>query len=144
MNNLRRLREARGLTQGKLAKLADIGQSQISKFERTLAMPRLLRTKENLARIFGCSIKAIFPDHVDEQPAKPVLFKSSVHENPTAAASEIRTCKWCGVHYRSANEVKIMMGDRVLKVYGHMGCLEQDVRTDGMAEWIVKKRGSPR
>jgi hypothetical protein len=37
--------------------------------------------------------------------------------------------------------VKIVVGENTIRTYGHLSCLEQDVRTDGLE---LKKRGVPR
>jgi transcriptional regulator with XRE-family HTH domain len=61
MNRLKYWREARGLGQGKLAKLSGVAQSTISYIEMGQVSPSV-RTMEKLARALGVSISALLDD----------------------------------------------------------------------------------
>jgi transcriptional regulator with XRE-family HTH domain len=165
MNRLREIRELKGLKQITLASLSGIAQSEISRIERLGITPRNESKRSKLAKALEVSVGRLFPDDVgapagDPLPPKRVLLRSSRFDDYVPAAKKrprdpfndepakpepvamTRTvCRWCGMQYRAENEVKIMVGPNVIKTYGHLPCLEQDVRTDGLE---LKKRHTPR
>lgn len=165
MNRLREIREVKGLKQAALAALSGIAQPEISRIERLGFTPRNEAKRMNLARALEVPPGRLFPDPVgppagDPLPSKRRLFKSSRYDKyepppkkkprdpfddepakPEPVAMTRTVCPWCGMQYRIENEVKIMVGPNVIKTYGHLGCLEQDVRTDGLE---LKKRCVPR
>jgi transcriptional regulator with XRE-family HTH domain len=157
MNRLREIREIKGFSQADLAAAAGVGQSDISRIERTGNTPRKKGMRTKLAAALKVRAGRLFPDDVgapagEPLPPKRVLFKSSEYADyrpETSAAPAPQEpipmtraiCGWCGMQYNVANEVKILVGENKIKSYGHLSCLEQDVRTDGLE---LKKRGVPR
>lgn len=157
MNRLREIREVKGFSQADLAAAAGVGQSDISRIERTGNTPRKKAMRMKLAAALNVRSKRLFPDDVgapagEPLPPKRVLFKSSEYadyrpETSTWPAPQEpipmtrAICGWCGMQYSVANEVKILVGENKIKSYGHLSCLEQDLRTDGLE---LKKRGVPR
>lgn len=159
MNRMREIREQLGIKQGRVAQVAGISQSEISRLERSGITPRSPLKRARIAKALQSNVAVIFPDPVgtelgDPLPPRRQLFKSSQYEayvpqrpgaeEAVAPAEPVRMtrtiCRWCGIKYSPENEVKIMRGDVVIKTYGHLSCLEQDVRTDGLE---LKKRGRP-
>ena len=163
MNRLREIREIKGFSQADLAAAAGVGQSDISRIERTGSTPRKRAMRTKLAAALKVRPTRLFPDDVgapagEPLPPKRTLFKSSEYTDyrPGASAepagdepaptrysllksgTENKVCGWCGMNYFVVNEVRITVGEKIVKTYGHLGCLEQDVRTDGLE---VKKRG---
>lgn len=162
MNRLREIRELKGFKQPGLAALSGIAQSEISRIERLGIPPRSESKRAKLARVLEVSVGRLFPDEVgapagDPLPPRRVLLRSSRFDDyvptprkrprepfddepaePEPVAITRTVCRWCGMKYKAENEVKIMVGPNVIKTYGHLSCLEQDVRTDGLE---VKKRG---
>jgi len=157
MNRLREIREIKGFSQADLAAAAGVGQSDISRIERTGITPRKKAMRRKLAAALKVRPARLFPDDVgapagEPLPPKRTLFKSSEYADyrPGASAEPAidepvpmtrAVCRWCGMQYRVANEVKIVVGENAIKTYGHLPCLEQDVRTDGLE---LKKRHVPR
>lgn len=157
MNRIRHFRELRGVSQVKLAEACSVPQTWISKIERSGITPQKVKAQLSLARALRVSPGELFPDaestpFEEPLPPKRVLFKSSRFMDPQPAKSAApahdeslpttRTiCRWCGMKYRDENEVKIVVGENTIKTYGHLACLEQDVRSDGLE---LKKRHVPR
>lgn len=159
MNRMREIREQLGIKQGRIAMVAGVSQSEISRIERSGITPRSPLKRARIAKALQSAVAFVFPDPVgttlgDPLPPRRRLFKSSDYElyppqrsggegEPSAAEPVKMTrtiCRWCGIKYSPEREVKIMLGDVVIKTYGHLSCLEQDVRTDGLE---LKKRGRP-
>lgn len=162
MNRLREIRELKRFSQASLAALSGTTQSEISRIERRGITPRSESWRAKLAEALKVSVGRLFPDDVDAPASDPlpprrVLLRSSRFDDyvpapqktprdpfddepakPEPVAMTRTICRWCGMQYRTENEVKIMVGPNVIKTYGHLSCLEQDVRTDGLE---VKKRG---
>ncbi len=62
MNNIKRLREAAGITQEKLAQEIDVGRSTVAMWETDTNFPRADKLPI-LARILGCTIDELLsPD----------------------------------------------------------------------------------
>jgi transcriptional regulator with XRE-family HTH domain len=158
MNRIREIRERLGLSQMRLSIKSGVNQSEISRIERSGITPRDDEKRWKLAKVLGVPSAELFPDPMGAPrgnplaPKKADLFKSSAYEDykpapmppaiaPPAPPLRHSTCKWCGIKYNVEHEVKIMVGDKAIKIYGHLSCLEQDVRSDGLD---LKKRGSPR
>lgn len=165
MNRLREIRELKGLKQAALAAVSHVAQSEISRIERLGITPRSEFKRAKLAKALEVSVGRLFPDDVDAPagdplPPKRVLLRSSRFDDyvpapkkkprhpfddepakPEPVAMTRTVCRWCGMQYRADNEAKIMVGPNVIKTYGHLGCLEQDIRADGLE---LKKRHVPR
>src|SRR5215204_2136207 len=86
MEELKRLRKARGLSQAKLAALADLDPSTVSQIE-TGARRANTRTLERLAAALGAEVADLFP-----KGQAPLPLDSSVDgaDDPAEAATMIR------------------------------------------------------
>jgi transcriptional regulator with XRE-family HTH domain len=60
-NNLRKLREAKGLSQGELANAVNLTQGAVSYIERMGTTPRGDLPKA-IAQALGCRVSTVFPD----------------------------------------------------------------------------------
>lgn len=40
-------------------------------------------------------------------------------------------CSWCGQPYNAETQTLIIVGNKVLKSYGHEECMREDIRTEG-------------
>lgn len=149
MNKVREFRVREGLSQRQLANLTNLVQCEISRIEISGAELKSHQSKRaKIAGALGVTEAECFPD-----PPAIAPLRSSDYEGhkpapmpPAVVPEETKhprysTCKWCGIKYNVEHEVKIMVGDKAIKIYGHLSCLEQDIRTDGLD---LKKRGCPR
>jgi len=126
MNRLREIRVKAGMSQSQVAERAGISQGEISRFERLGISPRSPLHRSRIAKALEVPVNVLFPDDVEPELAKyePIPMTRTI-------------CRWCGMRYSPDKEAKIMVGDVVIKTYGHLSCLEQDVRSDGLE---LKKR----
>jgi transcriptional regulator with XRE-family HTH domain len=96
MHQLKRLRRGKGLSQAKLAALADIDPSTVNQIERGAreASPATLR---KLAQALDVSIAELLEDAVPKVPAPPSLFNGEREEE--------RRAEW-GAAVRSARQLR--------------------------------------
>lgn len=62
--NIRRIREAKGISQYSLAKILNISQQSVDQWERSLTNPRKSNIAK-LAKVLNVSIDELFSDNVD-------------------------------------------------------------------------------
>jgi transcriptional regulator with XRE-family HTH domain len=101
MDRIRQLRKERGLSQAKLAVMADMDPATLNRLERGTGNPNL-KTLERVADTLGVKVEDFFREQVRplaEEPSEPKVVTGSMHAKVDARTFEILVTALTGEVY---------------------------------------------